>query len=140
MDYKQVIEASATVIRIAELKKGNVVKLVDDKDNDAELAYGIVEDVLNDGERGYIQFLTVRKSYYGAELSRRVIGTKSTKVPAVFPATVEEIKTYFDNIERTLEKEIKDKEKSLVDANEKLSAFRETRNVESSIASTQYAV
>lgn len=142
MDFKNVIQASAKIIRITELSKNDVVKLIDGKDNgDSELAFAVVEDVMNDGDRGFVQFLTIRKNWYSVpELSRRVIGDNDTKAPAVFPATKEEIVAYFDGLKVKLENEIKSKEQELQKAKDNLATFENIRLNENVLTSPKYAV
>lgn len=140
MDFKQVIQASAVVIRITELKKNDVVKLIDDENDKASLAYGIVEDVLNDGEKGFVQLATIKKDYYGVNYDRKVISQSSSKQPAIFPASADEVRAYFDDARNNLAKRKQDAEKALEDSVKKLAEFDAMRMNESVFTSPKYSV
>lgn len=115
------------------------MKLIDEESNETKLSYGIVEDVLNDGERGFVQFNVIKKDYYGVSFSRRVLAANQTKQPAVFPATPEEVKAYFDEAENTILSRIRDAEKNLENNRQILADFRAVRLNESLLSTPKYA-
>ena len=90
METKTLIQASAKILRVTELHKGNVVKLVDKEYSSHEIKYGIVLDLLNSGMETYIQLLLFKKSY--GEIAGELKLFKGTTDLALFPATIDEVK------------------------------------------------
>lgn len=107
MEIKSIIQASANIVRVTELAKGNVVKMVDEDYSSPEVSYAVVTDILNDGENVYVEFLKYKKSYRSVELQSKVLGNNSKT--HLFPATTEDLLHHIAEIERTIREEIKDK-------------------------------
>lgn len=111
MQTKQIIQASANVIRITKLQKGNIYKRFDDSDY---VYYGIVTDVLNDGSNAIITSTEYRKSWSSMDVSQKVI--KGEKDYVLFPATLEEMQDEFQSVIGTKEREIQDAQKKIQEA------------------------
>ena len=105
------IISSATIITITDLKKGNVVKIIDTEYSEKKLKYGIVTDILRDKDDCYVSILTFGLSYSDVELKTKVLIGKDNF--AIFPATKEEVNAEFAKIEGNLRNKVADKEKEL---------------------------
>ena len=87
------VKSSCEIVRVTSLKKGDVVKLLEDSSYSTELKFGIVQDVLNNGEKSVIQLLTLKNSYGDLDLELKTFTDK--KELTVFPATTDELKSQF---------------------------------------------
>jgi len=108
MQTKQIIQASANVIRITKLSKGNIYKRFDDYDY---TYYGVVTDVLNDGTNTIITSIEYKKSYSDISVSQKVI--KGEKDFIIFPATIDELQMEFQDVIDSKNKEIETKYKEI---------------------------
>lgn len=63
MQTKNIVQASANVIRIVNLQKGDIYKRFDDSSYTRDVKYGIVRNVYNNGENTYIEAVEYKKSY-----------------------------------------------------------------------------
>ena len=54
---KNLIQLNANVIKITNLKKGDVFKRIDDNYSTPEVKYGVVLDLMNTGEKSFIEVL-----------------------------------------------------------------------------------
>ena len=99
MQTQQIIQASANVIRITKLVKGNIYKRFEDGSD--RTYYGIVTDVLNDGINSIITATEYRKSWRDIEVEMKVI--KGNKDVVLFPATIDELQMEFDSVGRMRE-------------------------------------
>lgn len=111
MQTKSIIQASANVIRITKLSKGNIYKRFDDSDY---TYYGIVTDVLNDGVNAIITATEYRKSWSSMDVSQKVI--KGEKDYVLFPSTLDEIQNEFQSVVDSKKKDIETYEKNIKDA------------------------
>lgn len=122
MQTKNIIQTSANVIRITNLKAGDMYKRVEDSSYSTSMKYGIVKAVLNNGEKTFIEAIEYTKSYSSIKAEMAIISGE--KDIAIFPATIDEIKDEFNGLEETLLKEIETKEKEI---EEKKKCIAETR-------------
>jgi hypothetical protein len=106
MHVKQLIEASAEVVTITRLRKGDVYKRVHSPyaSSDPKLQFGIVTDVMHNGTDAAITAVEYQVLYAGVEVEVRVF-TADTE-PALFPATVEEIREHFASIQEALDRKV----------------------------------
>ena len=108
MNIKNIIQASANIVRITELQKGNVVKYVDSE----TVYFAIVIDLLYDGEKSFVELLMVDSDYWsGVSLKRKLL--TDTKDHAVFPVNPEEFKKHISEIEESVIKKIQEKRAEL---------------------------
>lgn len=122
MQTKNIIQTSANVIRITNLKAGDLYKRVDDSSYSTSIKYGIVKAILNNGEKTFIEAIEYTKSYSTIKAEMAIISGE--KDIAIFPATIDEIKDEFNGLEANLLKEIETKEKEI---EEKKKCIAETR-------------
>lgn len=112
METRQVIQASANIIRITNLSKGDVYKRIEESSySEPGVKYGIVMDLLNDGNECFIEVLEYTKSYSTVSCSIKVFSGK--KDVAIFPATPEEVKEYLQSSVDSMERDIEEKKKEV---------------------------
>ena len=111
MQTKTLIQASANILRITELQKGCTVKVIKKEYNDNKMFYGIVTDLLNSGEKSFIEILLFEKSY--GELKGKVELYEGNTDIALFAATVEEIESSLKDSLESLQRQINKDEQDL---------------------------
>lgn len=94
MQTKQIVQASANVIRITNLERGDIYKRFDDTSYSKDVKYGIVRAIYNDGEKTYVEAVEYKKSYQDLEASLYII--RGDNDVSIFPATIEEIQEEFE--------------------------------------------
>ncbi len=110
MQTKNVIQTVANVIKITSLKKGDVVKMIETSSySSPESYFAVVLDMLNDGENTFIELLKYKKSYGSVNAEIKLY--KGTDDISLFPTSLDELKTHFEDSIQSIEKDIeKDKE------------------------------
>lgn len=117
MKTHTLVQASANIIRVTSLKKGNIFKLIDSPSyGDAELAYCVVLDIFNDGDKTFIQVLRYKVSYSTVTAEIKLI--KGDTDVSLFPASKEEVMKYFSNAMESMEYGILKKTEELEKAKE----------------------
>lgn len=111
MQTKNIIQASANVIRITNLQQGDIYKRFDDSSYSNDVKYGIVRAVYNDGEKTYVEAVEYKKSYRDLEASIYVI--RGDNDVSIFPATIEEIQEEFEDALSGIESAIADKKEEI---------------------------
>ena len=122
MNTKSIIQTSANVIRITNLKRGDLYKRYSDSTYDDSVRYGIVKAISNNGEKTFIEAVEYKKSYSSLEADFVVISGE--KDVAIFPASIEEIQDSFDGVVVKMEKEVIEFQKKIED---KKKAIAETQ-------------
>lgn len=120
MNTANFVTASAIITRVTELKKGDVYKRLDDGSSYSEekVLYGIVTDVLYNGEDAAIQSMEFKPGYRELDVDFKVFsGGKDIKV---FPAEQSELSSYLSSVVESIEHDIKSKKDELLKAEEKL--------------------
>jgi len=112
MQTKNLIQTQANVIKITSLTKGNIVKLIDTNYSSKEVKYGIVTDLLNDGEKTFIELLEYKKNYDSVSSDIKIY--EGTDELALFPAKIDEVQEYFNSAIEGLERTIKEKKEELL--------------------------
>jgi hypothetical protein len=122
MQTKNIVQASANVVRITNLSQGDIYKRFDDSSYSKSTYFGIVKAIYNDGEKTYVESVEYKKSYRDLEASIYVM--RGDNDVSIFPATIEEIQDEFGD-------SLKGIEKAIVDKNEEL------RKLESALETTK---
>ena len=126
---KNIVQASAEHIRIVTLAKGDVYKrLAPDSYGSSKrsLSFGVVTDVLSNGDESAVCAIEYQRSY-GAPTAKIV--TLTTDEDAVlYPATPDEVRSYFGELAEALEQTIRAKSRELADAKQKLERVMELAN------------
>lgn len=104
MNTKNIIQASANVIRITQVKVGDIYKRFD-KDYDYTY-FGIVKAVWNDGVNAIIESIEYRYSYSTITVEYKTL--KGEKDYIIFPATLDELEKEFSSCISKKRKEIED--------------------------------
>lgn len=112
MQTKQIVQASANVIRITNVQKGNLYKRFDDSGD--YTYYGIVTDVLNDGINTVITATEYRRSWSSMDVENKVI--RGEKEFVIFPATLEEFQDEFKTVVERKQKDIEDYQQKIIEA------------------------
>lgn len=116
MQTQQIIQASANVIRITSIQKGNIYKRFESD----YTWYGVVKGVHNDGENSIIEATEYRDGWSGIDVKDKVIKGKDDYV--IFPATLEEFQVEFSKAIEKLEYKVRDA-KNTIEESEKQIAF-----------------
>ena len=115
MTTQNLIEASATIIRVTNLKKGNAYKRLEEGSySETKLVFGIVTDILNNGEDCVIQSVEFDPSYRGLSTKIKVFG-KETDLK-IFPANPEEVSKFLNECLKSCKENLVDKQKHLHEA------------------------
>jgi len=120
MQTKQIVQASANVIRITNIQKGNIYKRFDESGD--YTYYGIVTEVLNDGNNAIISATEYRKSYSSMNVENKVI--RGDKEYVIFPATLDDFQIEFQSVIDSKEKEIENSRKSISEAEKTIETTR----------------
>lgn len=114
MITKNLIQAAANVVKITRLSKGDCIKLIEDESySTPTIYYGVVIDLLNEGEKCYIQVLRYKKSYSAIDCDIKTYS--GDKDVTLFPCTVEELEEHFKDAIGAIKREIANIEKNLND-------------------------
>lgn len=123
MQTKTIIQSNANILRITDLQKGNVIKLIKKEYSSNEVFFGIVTDLLNSGDETFVVMLLFKKSY--SELVGKVEVYKGTDDIALFPATIDDVKSDLSNILQHLQKDIEEDKEKL---NKKIEAYERAKD------------
>jgi len=120
MNIQNIVRASAQIVQITELAKWDAVKIIEESSySSARVKYGVVTEVMNDGQKWFIQVLVLDAQYSSFSKELKLISEKNSEWMAFFPSSLEEIKIAFqgtlDSSEREIEKKVKELEKAKQD-------------------------
>lgn len=107
MNTKQLVQSSANVIRVVNIKVGDLYKRFETEYED-RCYFGIVRNVHNDGENTVIECTEYKYTWSSIEASYKTITNK--KDVAIFPCTLEEFKLEFAAAKEKLRKDIEQKQ------------------------------
>jgi hypothetical protein len=131
MKTQNLIQASANVIKITELLVGDVVKIVDESYSNIEIKYGVVIDILNDGQKTFIQIAQYKKTYSDTiDCELKTYAGKNEL--NIFPTTPEEVKEYFQEALTRIGSDIEKKERELLERKEMLQKAKQFTDLETS--------
>ena len=122
METKQIVQASANVIRITKLVKGDIYKRFDDN----YVYLGIVENIYNDGSNAIIESTEYRNYYSSLEVKQNIL--RGDKDYVLFPATLDDFNLEFDEMERSLTRKIDDAEKTIKETQKAIEITRSLRD------------
>jgi hypothetical protein len=111
METKNLIQTTANVIRITNLKKGDCVKIIDSSYSTREVKFGVVIDLLNDGKNTFIEMLEYKKNYNDINVDYKVY--KGDDDIAIFPTEIGEVEEYLNDSLKAMKNKIKEKNEEL---------------------------
>lgn len=111
MQTKNIVQASANVIRITNLQTGDLYKRFDDSQYSRDVKFGFVRNVYNDGEKTYIEAVEYKKSYRDIEANIYII--RGDNDVSIFPATIGEVENEFKDALVNIQKAITDKREEI---------------------------
>ena len=113
MQTKSIVQASANVIRIVNIKQGDIYKRYEESSyGDDKVHYGIVNNINNNGEETFIEATEFAVSYSKMEAKTRIFSGK--KDISIFPATIEDLQEDFGRCLRNTKEEIAKKKDEIV--------------------------
>jgi hypothetical protein len=140
MQTTTLIQASADVVTITSFARGDVYKRVDrDYSGTNQLQFGVVTDVMNNGEDAALSCLEF-EAVYGAGVVPRIKVWKAGDDLAVFAATPEEVRSHFDELTGNLEGQIRAKRAELDKLEAAGTALAEVRSMVDSVGMNAPAV
>ena len=124
MQTHQILQSNVNIVRITNLKKGNVFKMIEDTGyGEPSMAYGVVLDLFNDGNKTFVQILKYKLGYDFVEAEIKVLS--GTKDVSIFPASKEEVENYFKGSLEGLTQKIASKKEELFKLEKALSKAKE---------------
>lgn len=126
MKTVNLVRASAEIITVISLKKGDVYKRLEKNYSGYSVHFGVVTDVLHNGEQAAITSLEYASEYNSTSLAKvKVFGTEDDI--QVFYATPEEFRTHLGDLERDYASKIKKAKKELVEMEEVMSKVQQLK-------------
>ena len=116
MQTTQIIEASAVITTITELKAGDVYKRVVSDTAESRLVFGVVQDVMHNGDDGAISTLEVVVSYQSVLVQNKVFDTQRSV--ALYAATPVEFDVHLAEMRKAAEANLRAAEHALTKAQE----------------------
>ena len=114
MQTKSIVQASANVIRIVSLQKGDIYKRYESSSfGDDKVTFGIVRDVVNNGDNTFIEATEFEVSY--SEMKAKTKIFSGEKDISIFPASIEEIEEDFTCCRDKVIKDIAENENKIVE-------------------------
>lgn len=119
MNTVNLVQASAEIIQITKLRKGDVYKRLDESAySDSKLKYGVVYDVMFNGSDAVIQAIEYTKSYDSISTKLEVFATD--KDLKLFNCTPEELHEHLGDMVGAAERKLEKAQKELAEAEENL--------------------
>lgn len=117
MRVRNLIEASADVVTITTLKRGDVYKRVvpAGQFSEAKMQYGVVTSVMNNGEQGAIQGIEYALDYSAGVVAKAAVFDSETDV-ALFAAQPEEVREHIAEMRQAVNLKVREAEQKLGDA------------------------
>lgn len=115
MDVKNLIRNTAQIVNVIELSPGDVIKFFRKKSyGEPELEYAIVTDVMNNGEQGAIEIVTLKHSYNSYEMKFELVTDKSEL--SVYPAGKTALAGHLAKVKEGAKRALEQKEDEFVKA------------------------
>jgi hypothetical protein len=115
MDTTQLVRASAEVVTITSLKAGDVYKRIETLyTGEANLRFGVVQSVMNNGTESAFTALEVRPDFVGVAVESKVYD--GSKPIALFAATPDEVGVVVSEAREAIARKVAAAEKALTEA------------------------
>lgn len=113
MQTKSIVQASANVIRIVNLKQGDIYKRYEEASYGSDkVHYGIVNSINNNGDETFIEATEFSVSYSKMEAQMKIFSGK--KDIAIFPASVDDLQEDFGRCLTSTKEEIAKKKEEIL--------------------------
>lgn len=129
------IQATARIIRITELAKGNIVKVIKTNYSTPELFYGVVTDVMQSESNAIVELLLYKKNYGDVTLESMLL-TGNSKDLEIFPAEKADITDYFEKIKEAYQEKIDGQKEALAKAENMFAKVTRLLEIETDTLST----
>ena len=121
VNVKSLVQVSADIITVVHLKPGDVYTRLDtDGSGCAQMLYGVVSAVYNNGTDSVITSIEYGKQHYSIGYSAMPHVFKSDDAPRIFEANPDEFKVYLEKMQISAEQELEKAQRELLQAEEKL--------------------
>ena len=122
INVKSLVQVSADIITVVNLKPGDVYTRLDaDNSGDyAQLLYGVVSAVYNNGTDTVISAIEYGKQRYSGSFSATQKVFKTEDNPKIFEADPEDFKVYLAEMQKSVEYELEQKQRELQLIEEKM--------------------
>lgn len=112
MRTSTLVQATADIITVVSLRTGDVYKRLEkDYSGGYTVQFGVVQDVMHNGEDAVITALEFAASYTGVEPKYKVFGTDSDL--KLFAATPDEVRHHFEELVETTQRAVQTAEVDL---------------------------
>ena len=121
INVKSLVQTSADIITVVHLKPGDVYSRLESDGGDyAQLLYGVVSAVYNNGTDTVISAIEYGKQRYSSTFSAMQKVFKTEDNPRIFEADPEDFKVYLEEMRKSAEYELEQKRGDLQTAEEKM--------------------
>jgi hypothetical protein len=112
MQTQTLVQASADVISITHLSKGDVYKRLEKEfNNNYKMMFGVVMDVMHNGEDAAISALEFQDSYPEVKAEQKTFGTDSDL--KIFSTNPEEVQAHVDDLKDSARRNVKERREQL---------------------------
>ena len=115
MKTETLVKASATIVTITNLEVGNVyIRMDEDASyNESQLKYGVVTDILHNGENAAIVAIERSKERYGDGISVATKVFKTEDELQLYHVSVEAFEAHVADLEGAVQRQVREAEKAL---------------------------
>jgi hypothetical protein len=125
-----IVRPAAQIVTIVDLAKGSVYKrLENDSASRHRFVFGVVEDIVSDGDTTAISAIEYDGGPYGTPTVKQAIYSATSEL-TLFPATPDEVRVKFAEMAESQEREIETAERSLVRKREMLEQIRQVGSLD----------
>ena len=120
VNVKSLVQVSADIITVVHLKPGDVYTRLEADGSYAQMLYGVVSAVYNNGTDTVITAIEYGKQRYSSSFSATQKVFKTDDSPQIFEANPEDFKVYLAEMQKSAEYEIEQKQQELMQLEEKM--------------------
>lgn len=101
MDIKQIVRTTAQIVKITQLAKGNVVKIIEENSyHGPDISFAVVNDIMSDGHKTFVELVVYKKNYNEINMEVKLIS--ADKDITLFPATKEDLTQHFETVKQKM--------------------------------------
>lgn len=122
MQTKTLVDPSVEIVRVVSLRPGDVYKrLIVEAYGTDRLAFGVVQDVVSNGEQVAVTAIEAEVQYGAADPKIRVF--KADDDLHLFPATADEVTLHFAEVRKIAERKVEEAQKAVTEKEAVLQAI-----------------